>query len=100
MNTKPETPAVAQEIEWPLTHTFARPADVLGDTERSITLREPTTGDLLKYGVLDGMLNGESMVGLIADLSGWPQPKVKAIPGIETIRLSGRLSRFFASVAS
>lgn len=90
----------ANNIDWPYTHQFSRSVEALGETETSITLREPTTADLLNHGVLDGMLNGESMVGLIATLSGWAPPKVKAIPGIETIRLSGKLSRFFGSVAS
>lgn len=90
----------SDEIVFPYTHTFAQEVDVLGDRERSITLREPTTGDLIQHGVLDGTMNAEQLFSLVAELSGWPPPKVKKLPGVEGIRLSGKLSRFFASVAS
>ncbi|GGC90356.1 phage tail assembly protein [Chelatococcus reniformis] len=89
----------AAEITWPYVHTFGRPVEVLKDRETSIMLREPTVKDLLQHGVLDGTMNAEQMIGLIADLSDWPPPKIQALPGVEGMRLSAVLSRFFSSAA-
>ncbi|GGC68571.1 phage tail assembly protein [Chelatococcus reniformis] len=89
------TAAPADDIEWPFTHTFAKPADVLGQTYESITLREPTANDFLKFGVLDGDVNGERVIELIAHLTNKPATVIKAMPGLEILKLSGRLSRFF-----
>jgi hypothetical protein len=45
--------------------------------------------------VLDGDVNGERVIELIAHLTNKPATVIKAMPGLEILKLSGRLSRFF-----
>lgn len=87
------------EITWPLVHTLKRTVEVPGGTIDKLELREPTVADFLKHGVLDGTLDGQRVVNLIADLSGKPQPVIKALPGVEALRLSKKLTDFFSQAA-
>ena len=77
----------------------ARPAEALGESFDSISLREPTVGDFLKHGMLDGTADGEAMLNLVASLSGLAQPVIKAFPGIEYLALVQRLNAFLSQAA-
>lgn len=89
-------PASTDDITWPLDVPLARMVEKVGMPFDRLTLREPLTTDLIKFGILDGITDAEKMVGLVAELSGKPPPAIKAIPGAEMIRLTARLQRFFA----
>lgn len=82
---KPATPA------WPIEFTLSRPVDVFGDTYTKLSLREPTAADLLKFGVFDDQISGDSALDMIAHLSGTTPATVRALPGPDMLRLSRRL---------
>ena len=83
------------EITWPYVHKLKKPAATPGGEIAELSLREPTTADLLELGILDGA-SGSTMFALIVKLSGKPEPVLKAIPGYEVLVLVNQLSRFFA----
>lgn len=91
--------AAPAPIEWPLVEEFGRSVSVPGGELDRLELREPTVNDLLKHGILDGSIDGERIVNLVGDLSGKPAPVIKAIPGKVILRLSTKLTRFFAEAA-
>lgn len=84
------------DITWPLVHVLKRPVETPSGTLDRLELREPTTADFLQYGVLDGVLDGQRIIDLVAALSGKPQPTLKVLPGVEMLKLSKRLTDFFS----
>jgi hypothetical protein len=90
---------VDADINWPLVHSLAKPTDVFGTEVRALTLREPTGADFLKFGVLDDRMTGDSVADMIAQLSGHTPLEIRKLPGLELLRLTNRLMRFFAQAA-
>jgi hypothetical protein len=86
-------------ITWPYTHTFAKPALVAGDEIRELVLNEPTTADLLEFGVFDGAFHGRNIIAMVAKLSGNAPSIIERLPGVETLKLATRLSGFFGQAA-
>jgi hypothetical protein len=85
---------------WPLEHRLSRPAQALDETVESLTLVEPTAAQLLKCGVFDGTVTGEQMLDLVAELAKKPPALIRALPGVDMVELTTRLSRIFRKAAS
>lgn len=66
------------EVKWPFKHQLRKAIPGKdGDDTNSIELVEPTLGDMLDFGVLDGNINGSKMIELIARLSGVSKVAIK-----------------------
>lgn len=89
----------SDEIAWPLEFPLAKSASVFGEDYRTITLREPTAADCLKFGVFDDQLNGNQLLDLIATLSGLTPATVRALPGTDMLKLSHKLLHVFHQAA-
>jgi hypothetical protein len=92
--------AQREPITWPFVFTLRKPVEVLGDTFTQLTLREPTAAEFIKFGIFDGDITGEQMLDLIGTLSGIAAAGVRAIPGLDMLSLSAKLSRVFRQAAS
>lgn len=58
------------EVKWPFKRQLVKVIPGKdGDDTSYLELREPTLGDMLEFGVLDGDINGDKMISLIAKLS-------------------------------
>lgn len=84
------------DIEWPFTYTFKSDKEVKAHGERiwSLTLREPTGDDVLKFDLLD-RLSQEQFAPLVATLAQVPESTVRAMSAKDVMALASRLSRFF-----
>jgi hypothetical protein len=91
-----EAPA---EITWPLTHRLKKPIQAHGDDLDSLELREPTAGDLLKRGILDGDLTTQQIADLISDLAAVPPSAIKAMSAGDFMRLQKVIIRFLSQAA-
>lgn len=58
------------DFAWPYTIELRKPVTVKGEKVDVLSLAEPTTNHMLKYGVLDGATDGRQMIELIAELAG------------------------------
>jgi hypothetical protein len=58
------------DFAWPFTLELRKPVTVKGEKLDVLSLTEPTTNHMLKYGVLDGSTDGRQMIELIAELAG------------------------------
>jgi hypothetical protein len=57
------------DFKWPFERRLRKPIQVDGDDVSFITMREPTTEDMIELGVLDGTFNGPNVIKMIARLS-------------------------------
>ena len=84
-------------LSFPFKFQLLSPCEVFGETYSSLTLREPTAADLVKYGVFDEQINGDQLLDLIAALADGMTPQtVRKLPGVDMLRLSRKLFTFFA----
>jgi hypothetical protein len=84
------------EIKWPFRQQLKKPIPGKdGDESSSLELREPTLGDMLEFGVLDGDINGEKMVNLIAKLAEVPRISVKKMHPRDYFSIQKVVTGFF-----
>lgn len=89
----------AEVITWPYTFPLSKPREVLGETYSSLTLREPTAAEFVKYGLFDDTINGDRLLDLVGVLSGLTPATIRALPGIDMLRLSKKLMQVFSEAA-
>lgn len=97
---QPDQKNASSTIEWPVIHPLRKTVTVLGEEISSLTLREPTAAEFLKLGIFDSDVTGEQMLDLIATLSGLAPAAVRALPGLDMLALSAKLSQVFRQAAS
>jgi hypothetical protein len=91
--------AAPAAMTWPLEYKFAKPATAFGEDYRSLSLREPSAADCLKFGIFDDEVDGDQLLNLIAHLSGLTPATVRALPGVDMLRLSRKLMQVFHQAA-
>lgn len=93
--TAPATPA-PEELELPYTHQFRKPFKFGTETHTEVVLEhELTGGDILD--AMNEKREGDRVLRLLSALTGWPDPKVKAIPAREFLALGELVGRFLPS---
>jgi hypothetical protein len=86
------------ETKWPFKHQLKKPIPGKdGDDAISLELREPTLGDMLEFGVLDGDINGEKMINLIAKLSEVSKVSVKLMHPKDYFAIQKVVTSFFTA---
>lgn len=93
-------PEEAAETVWPFVRRLKKPIMAHGDEKTSLELREPHTGDMLKYGVLDGNLDGVRCAELIADLSGINPAAVRSLHPADFFAMQKEIMGFFTRAAA
>jgi hypothetical protein len=86
-------------IVWPYTFALSKSREVLGETYKAITLREPTAAEFVKFGLFDDKITGDEMLDFIAVLSGLTPGTIRQMPGTDMLRLSRRLMQVFTEAA-
>ncbi|HZW50758.1 MAG TPA: phage tail assembly protein, partial [Rudaea sp.] len=93
--------AIAREpIQWPYDFELSKSAEAHGETVTMLTLRAPTASELLAAGLFDADVSGPQLLDLIATLAGKAPALIRALPGLEMLRLTTKLSRVFRQAAS
>jgi hypothetical protein len=91
---KTKTPApVLPPLDLPYTHRFVKPFVFGSETHTEIVISDELTGGAL-FEVMNEENQGDQTLRLISELTGWPDPKVKALPAREIIALAGVANRF------
>jgi hypothetical protein len=84
------------EVNWPFTRKLVKAIPGKdGDDTNSLELREPTLGDMLEFGVLDGDINGDRMVNLIAKLSEVSKAAIKVMHPKDYFAIQKVVTGFF-----
>lgn len=92
-------PEEAAETVWPFVRRLKKPVMAHGEERMQLELREPHTGDMLKYGVLDGTLDGNRTADLIAELSGINPAAVKSLHPSDFFAMQKEIMGFFTQAA-
>jgi hypothetical protein len=86
------------EFKWPFRRQLIKAIPGKdGDDTNSLELREPTLGDMLDFGVLDGDINGEKMVDLIARLSQVSKVSIKMMHPKDYFAIQKVVTGFFTA---
>jgi hypothetical protein len=86
------------ETKWPFRRQLVKAIPGKdGDDTNSLDLREPTLGDMLEFGVLDGTIDGEKVIGLIAKLSEVSKASVKMMHPKDYFAINGVINDFFTA---
>lgn len=89
------------DFKWPFERRLRKPIQVDGDDVSFITLREPTTEDMVELGVLDGSFDGPNVVKMVARLSkATPVLLSRQLHPADFFALRNHLARFFTAAAS
>lgn len=94
--TKKQTPPEQAPLVLPYTHKLARPFVYGSETHTEIVIEEELTGGGL-FEVLNEKNQGDQTLRLLSELTGWPDPKVKALPAREVVALAEVANRFLPS---
>jgi hypothetical protein len=86
------------ETKWPFRRQLLKAIPGKdGDDTNSLELREPVLGDMLEFGVLDGDINGEKMINLIAKLSEVSKVSVKQMHPKDYFAIQKVVTSFFTA---
>lgn len=86
------------EVKWPFRRSLVKPVPGKdGDDTNFLELREPVLGDMLEAGVLDGNIDGQKMVDLIAKLSEVSKVAVKQLHPKDYFAIQKVVTDFFTA---
>jgi hypothetical protein len=88
------------EVDWPYEHRLLNSVIAHGKQVNSLTFRQPHTGDLLKFGILDRTLDAEKTIAMLAELGSIPPSAVKLLHPKDFYKIQSVLMDFFMAAST
>ena len=88
------------EVDWPYEHRLKKPVIAHGKEVSALTFRQPHTGDMLKFGILDRTADAEKTIAMIAELGSIPPSSVKLLHPADFYKIQNVLMDFFLAAST
>jgi hypothetical protein len=88
------------EVDWPFEHRLKKPVIAHGKEVNALTFRQPHTGDMLKYGILDRTADADKTIAMMAELGSIPPSAVKLLHPADFYKVQSVLMDFFLAAST